>query len=214
MSLIYLDSEKMKVYSCEHVAPFSVNYKLKKPLNLEKEENQTKLYNVLSGSAEILKDTYNVTASIPGYDNTTLNPTSITYDGSVTTYNFTASANGTLTLHVTDDGTILGEPIVGAKFVRTDSTGTYTYGSEITTDTQGNAVMENVPYAATGAPTIYFKQTASDESHTFDDSVQSTTLTEQTKTVEILNEGESSVELIVTDANYESLGLDGTLTLQ
>jgi len=166
-----------------------------------------------TGTVELINDTYTVTAEVTGYDNSTINPSSITVDASTNTYAFTISATGTLTLHVTDTGTTAGTPIVGATFIRTDSTGTE-YGNVITTDTNGDAVFNNVPFADTNAPLIYYKQTASDGDHEFDSTVQSTSLTTQTSTVEIINTPGATRTINLTDANYENLPIDsGSLTL-
>lgn len=165
-----------------------------------------------TGSAELINDTYTVTAEVTGYDNTTIDPSTITVDAATNNYALTISATGTLTLHVTDTGTSTGSPIVGATFVRTDATGTE-YGNIITTDTEGNAVFNNVPFAATGAPLIYYKQTASDGDHEFDNTVQSTSLTTDTQTVEIQNPAGATRTITLTDANYENLPIEtGTLT--
>ena len=166
-----------------------------------------------TGQTELINDTYTVTAEVTGYDNTTITPSSITVDEATNIYAFTISGTGTLTLHVTDTGTTAGTPIVGATFIRTDSAGTE-YGSVITTDTEGNAVFNNVPFAETGAPLIYYKQTASDGDHEFDSTVQSTTLTTQTETIEITNTPGATRTINLTDANYENLPIDsGSLTL-
>jgi len=166
-----------------------------------------------TGTVELINDTYTVTAEVTGYDNSTINPSSITVDASTNTYAFTISGTGTLTLHVTDTGTTAGTPIVGATFIRTDSTGTE-YGNVITTDTNGDAVFNNVPFAETGAPLIYYKQTASDGDHEFDSTVQSTSLTTQTSTVEIINTPGATRTINLTDANYENLPIEtGSLTL-
>lgn len=166
-----------------------------------------------TGTTNVVEDTYTVTANVNGYDNSTINPTSLTYDGSTNTYNFTISATGTLTLHVTETGTSSGTPVVGATFIRTDSTGNTTYGTEITTDSSGNAQFANVPFG-TDAPTIYYKQTASDGSHSFDETVKSITLTTSTQTEEIQNEGEQPITVNLTDSNYANLPIDdGTITL-
>lgn len=164
------------------------------------------------GTGELINDTYTVTAEVTGYDNTTIDPSSITVDAATNTYSFTISANGTLTLHVTEDGTTTGTPIVGATFVRTDSTGTE-YGSIITTDSNGDAVFNNVPYAATNAPIIYYKQLTSDGNHEFDDTVKNTTLTTQTTTLEITNAPGALRTINLTDENYTNLPIDeATLT--
>ena len=166
-----------------------------------------------TGTTDLINGSYTVTADVTGYDNTTINPDSITVDAETNNYAFTISATGTLTLHVTDTGTTSGTPIVGATFIRTDAAGTE-YGSAITTDATGNAVFNNVPYAATGAPTIYFKQTASDGDHEFSAEVQNTTLTTQTSTLEITNARGATRTITLADANYDNLPIDtATITL-
>ena len=165
------------------------------------------------GTANLINSTYSATATVAGYDNSSLQPTSITVQESSDTYAFTIAASGNLTLHVTEDGTSTGTPIVGATFVRTDATGTE-YGSTVTTDSQGNAILANVPYSATNAPTVYYKQTASDGDHEFVNTVQNTTLTASSATVEVINQPGASRTISLTDANYSNLPIDeGTLTL-
>ena len=86
------------------------------------------------GSIELVTGTYNAQAVAGGYDASTLDPKSVTIIDGTDTYAFTISAKGTLTLHVTDTGEAsTGVQIVGAKFIRTDSTGTIV-GKEITTN--------------------------------------------------------------------------------
>ena len=166
-----------------------------------------------TGTSNLINDTYAVTADVVGYNNISINPDSLTVTDSVNTYAFTISATGTLTLHVTEDGTSTGTPIVGATFVRTDSTGTE-YGTSITSDANGDAVFNNVPFAATGAPTIYYKQTASDGNHEFDNTVQNTTMTTDTLTIQVQNTLGALRTINLTDANYANLPIDSaTLTL-
>ena len=166
-----------------------------------------------TGTSDVINDTYTVTASVVGYDNTSIDPSSITVDAQTNSYAFTISATGTLTLHVTDTGTTGGNPIVGATFIRTDSSGNE-YGNSITSDASGNAVFNNVPYDTTNAPTIYFKQTASDGDHEFSSEVQSTTLTAATATVEIQSPTGAARTFTLTDTNYANLPIDSaTLTL-
>ena len=165
------------------------------------------------GSSNILNDTYTVTASVTGYDNSTIDPSSIQVVDGINSYAFTISATGTLTLHVTEDGTQSGTPIVGATFIRTDSTGTE-YGTQITTDSNGDAVFNNVPFAQTDAPIIYFKQTASDGEHEFNSNVQNTTMTASTSTLEITNAAPALRTFTLTDENYANLNIGtGTITL-
>lgn len=73
------------------------------------------------GSKELVDGIYTVTSSITGYNNSTITPSEQTITEGVSEYNFTISAIGTLTLHVSDDGTELEVPIVGATFIRCDS---------------------------------------------------------------------------------------------
>ena len=165
------------------------------------------------GTGELINDSYNVTANVVGYDNASINPSTVNIVEGTNTYNFTIAATGTLTLHVTEDGTAGGTPIVGATFVRTDASGNE-YGASITTDASGNAVFNNVPFAATEAPNIYYKQLNSDGDHEFDSTVQSTTLTESTATVEIQNSVGATRTINLTDANYANLPIaSGVLTL-
>lgn len=165
-----------------------------------------------TGTTDLINGTYNVTASVTGYDNTTINPSEITVDAATNTYPFTIAANGTLTLHVTDTGTDTGTPIVGATFIRTDQAGTE-YGTAITTDANGDAVFNNVPYSATDAPLIYYKQTSSDGDHEFSSEVTSATLTLQESTVQVQNAVGALRTFNLTDANYENLPVSGTIDL-
>ena len=163
------------------------------------------------GTSNLINDTYSVTAAVTGYDNSSINPSSVTIEEGTNTYAFTISSTGTLTLHVTDDGTSSGTPIVGATFIRTDSSGNE-YGTAITSDASGDAVFNNVPFDQTNAPTIYFKQTSSDGDHEFSSAVQSTTMTTSTETLEIQNTVGALRTINLTDANYANLPIDGSLT--
>ena len=166
-----------------------------------------------TGSAELINDTYSVTANVTGYDNTSIDPTSVSITEGVNSYAFTIAATGTLTLHVTEDGTSTGTPIVGATFIRTDSAGNE-YGSAITTDSNGDAVFNNMPFDATSAPTIYYKQTASDGNHDFDNTVQNTTMATSSETIQVINTPGATRTISLTDSNYANLPIDsGSITL-
>ena len=160
-----------------------------------------------SGTVELINDTYTVSAEVNGYDNASIDPNSVVVDAVTNTYAFTIAASGILTLHVTEDGTSTGVPVVGATFVRTDSLGNE-YGTAVISDTNGDAVFNNVPYDATSAPTIYFKQTASDGDHEFDASVQNTTMTSATATIQIQNAPGAVRTINLTDANYANLPIE------
>ena len=174
-----------------------------------------KIVNITNGvgTQELINDTYSVTSEVTGYDNSSIDPASVTITAGTNSYPFTIAATGTLTLHVTEEGTSEGTPIVGATFVRTDSSGTE-YGTPITTDSSGDAVFNNVPFSATNAPLIYYKQTASDGDHEFDNTIQNTSLTTSTQTNEIQNAVGATRTINLTDENYQNLPIDsGTLTL-
>lgn len=165
------------------------------------------------GQGNILNGSYNVTALSTGYDNTSIDPSTINVTSLENNYEFTISASGTLTLHVSENGQSEGTAVVGATFIRCDSEGN-TYGNAVTSDSSGNAVFNSVPYAASDAPIIYFKQTASDGEHEFSSDLQNTTLTSQTATLEITNALPSSKTLKLTDANYQDLPIEiASLTL-
>ena len=165
------------------------------------------------GSKEIIDGNYAVTADVIGYNNASISPKQLNITTGVNQYNLTIAADGTLTLHVTDDGTDIGVPIEGATFYRCDSNGTR-YGDMIETDVDGNALLKFVPYDGTNPPVIYFIQTGSDGSHTFDPNVQQTTMNNMTKTVEIANPDADVRNFTLTDANYPNLTIaDGTITL-
>ena len=166
-----------------------------------------------TGTGNIINGNYTITSDVNGYDNSTINPQSLSVVDGTNSYAFTISATGTLTLHVTEDGTSSGTPIVGATFVRTDSAGTE-YGASITTDSSGDAIFNNVPFSSTDAPLVYYKQTASDGDHEFDNTVQSTSLSTQTQTLEIQNTLGALRTITLTDSNYTNLPVGtGSLTL-
>ncbi|MDO4962877.1 MAG: hypothetical protein Q4E75_02095 [bacterium] len=160
-----------------------------------------------TGSNQVVNGSYDISLVSNGYDISSIDPKSITVNGDTDTFDFTVAATGSLTLHVTDTGLDTGTPIEGATFYRCDSLGT-TYGDAITTNELGNAVFNNVPFAENNAPKIYYKQTASDGSHNFDDTLKNTTLTTQTKTEEIQNSVAVSKTFNLTDANYSGLKVE------
>lgn len=166
------------------------------------------------GSKEMVNGNYTVTSSIIGYDNSTINPNIQEITEGVDNYSFTVAATGTLTLHVSDDGTEIGIPIVGATFYRCDADGNQ-YGDAIISNDDGNVIFNNVPFDVDGNPlTIFFKQTASDGDHTFNIELQNTTMNQDTKTIEIANPEAPLRKFNLTDANYIDLPIaDGSIML-
>lgn len=162
------------------------------------------------GSKELLSGSYDVSANVSGYDNSSINPKILNVLNNENTYNLTIVASGTLTIHVSDDGTSIGVPIIGAKFYRTDNV-----GEVVTSDDEGNAVLNNVPFNVTAtSPIVYFIQTASDGEHTFSEEVHSATMNAQTVTIEIKNEDAMIRNFNLTDANYSGMKIeDGSITL-
>lgn len=166
------------------------------------------------GSKELANGSYTVTSNTEGYDNASITPAEVEIKDSTTDLEFTIAATGTLTIHVSDDGTTIGVPIIGATFNRCDSTGNI-YGNVITSDDEGNAVFNNVPFSTSGnPPKIYFKQITSDGEHNFSTELQNTTLEEETKTIEIANVDATLRNIKLVDANYANLPIeDGNVTL-
>ena len=166
-----------------------------------------------SGTSQLINDDYTVSANVTGYENSTINPTNVSIIEGTNNYDFTIAANGTLTLHVTEDGTDSGVAVTGASFIRTDSTGNE-YGLAIISDDNGNAVFNNVPYATSDAPLIYYKQTSSDGNHEFDTTIKSTSLATQTQTIQIQNSPGEQRTIKLTDSNYTNLPIENAqLTL-
>ena len=165
-----------------------------------------------SGSGAILNGNYDITAAVTGYNNASITPANQDVTAGVNTYGFTIASTGTLTLNVTENGLVGGTAVEGAVFYRCDSAGD-TYGAPITSDVNGDAVFDNVPYAATGAPFIYYKQTASADDHEFSRALASTTMTTNTQTIQIMNAPAASRTITLTDLNYANLPIDaGTVT--
>ncbi len=166
------------------------------------------------GSKELIDGNYSVTSNVSGYDNNTLSPNKISVSDDVSTYEFTAAATGKLTLHVSDNGTIYGVPIISASFYRCDASGKV-YGEKLTTDMSGMVVFNNVPYAVTNAPFVYFKQVEGDLEHTFNKEVQKVALVKEETTLEIENAPAPERTFKLTDANYAGLPIeDGEIILK
>ncbi len=161
---------------------------------------------------QIVNGTYDVTASATGYNNDSISPVSISVIAGTDSYSFTIAATGTLTLHVTETGAVGGTPLQGATFVRCNVDGTVIYGTAITSDENGNAEFPFMPFAAADAPLIYYKQTASVGEHDYDGSVQSITMTTNTRTIEVTNAPAALRTITLNDANYPNLPI-GTATI-
>lgn len=178
------------------------------------EKNATKNVTITDGvgTSNIVNGNYSVTSATPGYNNASLSPASVTVSAGVTVYNFTIEATGSLELHVTETGTADGTPVQNAVFYRCDNTGKG-YGTFVKTNASGVAVLNNVPFSADGSSTVYFKQTASDPSHEYDNTLKSVKLTAASQTVEISNPLAELRTINLTDGNYSGMPIKtSTLT--
>ncbi len=159
------------------------------------------------GSKEMKAGTYSAQAiSAPGYDLTTLSPTSITVNSTSQTHAFTLSASGTLTLIFNETGAAGGKPITSGSVVMTNQDGTIEYGSPVSINSVGTAIFENVPYGSSEAPfTLYFKQLATDDYHNIYTNVITVSMSGQTQTNYVQNTPIAEQNFTLTDANYPNL---------
>ncbi len=165
-----------------------------------------------TGSQVMQKGTYAVAATAPGYDESTLTPTTFTATEAEGSQAFTLTANGTLTLIVNDTGAAGGTPITSGSIVMTDATGATEYGQPVTIGANGEAVFNNVPYGSTTDPfQLYFKQLTTADGYNIFDGVISVSMTAQTQTEYVQNTAAAVQTFTVTDATY-GMPVDGSLT--
>ena len=161
-----------------------------------------------TGSETMDLGSYSVSATYaPGYDLSTLSPTTYSVTNSSSTGAFTLSANGTLTITFNETGALGGTPITSGTVVMTDSTGNTQYGPVIQVDSNGTATFNNVPYGSPEAAyTLYFKQLTSDENHNIYPDVFTVGMGDQTQQEYVLNTPKSVLQnFTLTDANYTNL---------
>lgn len=161
-----------------------------------------------NGSQTMQTGEYSVSAIYaPGYDMTTLSPTTYTASSSTSLGEFTLSATGTLTIVFNETGEEGGTPVTSGTVVMTDSTGEVQYGSVVQIDSNGTATFNNVPYGSTqSAYTLYFKQLTSDANHNIYENVFAVGMGGATQTEYILNTLKSVLQsFTLTDANYPNL---------
>lgn len=139
------------------------------------------------GYMKVEEGLYSVDSSVKGYVISGIRPKFVEITNEVDEYEFTVFAEGHLLLFVSEEGRVGSTPIVGAKFIRCDENGN-TYGDEIVTNSRGEAVFWNIPYDIDTKDMIfYYKQTKTDDVHTFDDSLQFIIMDEFSKSVNISN---------------------------
>lgn len=161
-----------------------------------------------TGSQMMTPGNYTVSATYaPGYDITSLSPTTYTATSPTGTGTFTLTASGTLTIIFNETGAEGGTPITSGNVVMTDQTGDIEYGSAVNIDSTGTAVFNNVPYGSTEAPyTLYFKQLASDTEHNIYPDVFIVGMGSATQTEYILNTHIPTTQSItLSDGTYSGL---------
>lgn len=160
------------------------------------------------GSATMNAGEYEVLAIYaPGYDMSTLSPTTYNVETGGETGAFTLSATGTLTITFNETGEEGGTPITSGSVVMTDSTGETQYGSVVQVDSNGTATFNNVPYGSEqSAYTLYFKQLTSDENHNIYDEVFAVGMGMQNQQEYVINTPKAVLQnFTLTDANYTNL---------
>ena len=161
-----------------------------------------------TGSQTMEAGKYSVSAIYaPGYDMTSLAPTTYTANSSTSTGAFTISAHGTLTINFNETGAAGGTPITSGTVVMTDSTGAKQYGSIVEIDSNGTATFNNVPFGSEqSAYTLYFKQLTSDENHNIYENVFAVGMGSETQNEYVLNTLKAVLQnFTLTDANYPEL---------
>lgn len=167
-----------------------------------------------TGKIKIVNGTYKVSASAAGYDSDSLNPQSIFIVEGTNEYTFNITASGTLTLHVTETGESSGVQVVGAKFIRTDINGT-TIGKDVTTNSDGDAIFQNVPFSSNQAAEIYIKQLSSDGAHTFEETVRTIKMSNDAETIQITNPQAAERTISLVDTNYVNIPVkDGQIIFE
>lgn len=89
------------------------------------------------------------------------------------------------------------------------------YGNPVTTDVDGNAKLEHLPFDTRTPQKIYIKQTSSDGSHTFESAVKEIDIDSENKEIEIINPEATSRNIILNDAKYPNYPIsDGDITFK
>ena len=161
-----------------------------------------------TGSQTMNPGSYGVSCSYaPGYDMTTLSPTTYNATSPSGSGTFTLSSYGTLTIIFNETGEEGGTPITSGTVVMTNLAGDVEYGSVVNIDSSGTAVFYNVPFGSAQAPyTLYFKQLTSDDDHNPYENVFTVGMGAETQTEYILNNLKLAPQsLTLTDANYSGL---------
>lgn len=167
--------------------------------------------NIINGTAtaELPAGTYSGKSEAVGYAEETI--TGLVITAAQNKVELTIGATGSLKITLTDS--VSGDPIVGAKFKRSNADGTKTYGSESDfTDENGEITLNNLPWAATDAPAVYFMQTATDIYHDLPTTPITTTLvSESGNTLSATNVHNNMRTVTLTDSEYAGMPIGEAL---
>ncbi len=78
------------------------------------------------------------------------------------------------------------------------------YGNPVTTDVDGSAKLEHLPYDTSTPYKIYIKQLSSDGSHNFESTIKEILMDGENKEIEISNPKATSRNISLIDANYSN----------
>ena len=78
------------------------------------------------------------------------------------------------------------------------------YGNPVTTDVDGSAKLEHLPYDTSTPYKIYIKQLSSDGSHNFEATIKEILRDGENKEIEISNPKATSRNISLIDANYSN----------
>lgn len=164
-----------------------------------------------SGSQRLPAGVYSVAPTVTGYTGT-LVPATFTATASDGSQSFTLAATGTLTLTITEDGTAEGTKITGGAFIRCNSEGDTTYGTEKTIDALGACTFDHVPYGDETTPYVFYvRQLRSDSTHNIQSGVITVNMAANTQTNYVTNPLAGTQSFTLADAYYSGLNLSGGL---
>lgn len=138
-----------------------------------------------------------VSSSIPGYEDATIPPFTITKDTQKVVLRI--SANGQLVVTVVDEA---DDPITAGSLRLSNASGTTPHGNAVDIS-NGKAVFRNVPYSPTAGTNLWVSQPESDENHDPIDAPQEKRMFSSMEQLTIVNERKSvAVNMEMIDANY------------
>ncbi len=165
-----------------------------------------------AGSANLPAGLYDVTSTVTGYSNISLDPATFTATSGTGSQAFTIAATGTLTFNVNDSGGPGGNPITSGTFIRCNQAGTVDYGTAMTISALGVCVFNYVPFDAVTPVAVYVRQLTSDETHSIYDGVITVDMSTSTQSQYVQNSPAALQSFTFTDANYAGLPISGSMS--